>query len=190
MDGSLDFSLRRFPRLRSGFAQAVFLHRLAPGAAWADEVIRDPSEYEHPHAVEWASGACLAVRRSVLERLGGLDERFFLYSEDVDLCFRIGQTGHEVRFEPRAAAVHEGGASAPLARVLPVLAASRIRYATKHHGWATTALRRASVALGAGIRAVVVREPAVRQAHRRALAVALRPLPADSRSLLTSGDDS
>ena len=46
-DGALDYSLRRFPRLRSTYAQAFFLHRLFPDAAWVDEVIRDSSVYEH-----------------------------------------------------------------------------------------------------------------------------------------------
>ena len=63
-DGSLDYSLRRFPRLRSSFAQALFLHRVFPEATWVDEVIRDPAAYERPHAVEWVSGACFAVRRT------------------------------------------------------------------------------------------------------------------------------
>ena len=88
-DGSLDYSLRRFPRLRSSFAQALFLHRAFPEATWVDEVIRDPAAYEHAHAAEWVSGACFAVRRSVLEEIGGLDESFFHYSEDVDICARI-----------------------------------------------------------------------------------------------------
>ena len=97
-----------------------------------DEVIRDPAEYEHPHPAEWVSGACFAVRRSVLEEIGGLDESFFHYSEDVDVCARIWRSGHEVRFVPAALAEHEGGASAPRARLLPILAASRIRYSAKH----------------------------------------------------------
>ena len=110
-DGSLDYSLRRFPRIRSGFAQALFLHRVFPDAPWVDEVIRDRAEYEHPHTVEWVSGACFAARRSVLEQIGGMDESFFHYSEDIDLCARVWQAGHEVRYVPDAVAVHEGGAS-------------------------------------------------------------------------------
>ncbi|MGZ8693371.1 MAG: glycosyltransferase family 2 protein, partial [Gaiellaceae bacterium] len=83
--GELELSLRRLPRLRSTFAQALFLHRLFPRAAWADELLRDPALYEREWAPECVSGACLLVRRSVLEQLGGWDERFFLYREDVDL---------------------------------------------------------------------------------------------------------
>ena len=95
-------------------------------------MIRDPSDYERPHTVEWVSGACFAVRRTVLEQIGGLDESFFHYSEDIDICARIWNAGYEVRYVPDAVAEHEGGASAPRARLLPILAASRIRYAKKH----------------------------------------------------------
>ena len=183
-DGSLDYSLRRFPRLRSGFAQALFLHRLFPRAAWVDEVIRDPREYEHPHAVDWVSGACFAVRRSVLEQLGGLDESFFHYSEDVDICARIWAAGYEVRYVPAAVAIHEGGASAPRTRLLAILAASRIRYAAKHDRPLTALLVRASVALGALTHVVLAKSKAARRGHLRALGVALRPLPAEPSHLV------
>ena len=45
-DGSLDWSQRRYPRLRSTYARAFFLHRLFPGANWTDELVRDPGDYE------------------------------------------------------------------------------------------------------------------------------------------------
>lgn len=183
-DGSLDFSLRRFPRLRSSLAQALFLHRLFPTAAWVDEVIRDPAEYERPHPVEWVSGACFAVRRSVLEELGGLDESFFHYSEDVDVCARIWRAGRQVRFVPAARAEHEGGASAPRARLLPILAASRIRYSDKHESRPVALAVRASVALGAATHVLLARSGAARRGHLRALGVALRPLPAEPSRLV------
>jgi GT2 family glycosyltransferase len=84
-DGTLSHSLRRYPSLARAFAQAFFLHRLAPRADWTDEVVRDAAVYERPDS-ECVSGACLLIRRSLLDTLGGFDERFFLYGEDVDLC--------------------------------------------------------------------------------------------------------
>ena len=64
----LDFSQRRFPRLLSTWARALFLHRLAPGASWSDETIRDKKAYESAHSAEWLSGACLLVRRDLRSR--------------------------------------------------------------------------------------------------------------------------
>lgn len=173
-DGSLQPSLRRFPRLRSTFSQALFVHRLAPRASWADEVIRDPRAYTSYWEPEWVSGACVLVRREVLERLDGLDEGFFLYGEDKDLCRRIRDLGLRVAFEPAALCAHAGGASAPRAALLPVLAASRVRYARKHYRHPAALLERAGIALGALVHAAVGRGgPAVRAGHLAAARVAL-----------------
>lgn len=174
-EGRVDISLRRFPRARSTFAQALFLHRFFPRAPWVDEVVREPSMYERPGSPDWVSGACLMLRRTQLEQLGGWDQGFFLYCEDIDLCRRVRATGLQVRFDPSAVAVHEGGASHPRAELLPVLAASRIRYAAKHGGLAASTLERAGVALGAFTHMLVGRGAAARRGHARALATALRP---------------
>lgn len=175
-DGSLDLSQRRFPRLRSTYAQALFLHRLFPRADWSDELVRESGAYQRPGAPEWASGACLLVRRSALERLDGLDEGFFLYCEDLDLCRRLRDAGLEIQFEPDAVAVHEGGASAPRTSLLPVLAASRVRYARKHQSAPVALLERLGVALGALTHAIVARGGiAARRGHLRALVRALSP---------------
>jgi N-acetylglucosaminyl-diphospho-decaprenol L-rhamnosyltransferase len=137
-------SIRRTPRAVSSFAQALFLHRLFPSA---DELIRAPGAYAHAHAVDWLSGACIMLRRSVLEEIGGLDSGFFLYREDADLCRRLTEAGHVVWFEPRATCVHIGGASRPRESLYAVLAASRIRYARKYGGRRGEVLERAAVVL-------------------------------------------
>ena len=85
-EGHIDWTIRRFPSLVSTYAQALFLHRLAPRARWVDEVVREPEAYEHASDVDWLSGSCLLVRRTALEAIGGLDEEFFFYSEDIDLA--------------------------------------------------------------------------------------------------------
>ena len=184
-DGSLDYSLRRFPKLRSTYAQALFLHRLFPKADWVDEVIREQSAYERPGTVEWVSGACVLVRRTVLEQLGGLDEGFFHYSEDTDLCARIWKAGYEIRYVPGALAEHEGGTAAPRHGLLPILAASRIRYANIHDSRAVALLGRAGVALSSATHAVVSKGGwPPRRGHLRSLAVALTPLPDDPSRLV------
>ena len=174
--GVLDHSIRRFPRLSSTFAQALFLHRLWPSATWADEVAREAALYDVPTAVEWLSGACLLVRRRLLEQIGGFDDGFFMYCEDKDLCRRAWAEGYVVRFEPSAEAVHVGGGggSGPRGELLPVLAASRIRYARKHAGRHAALAERLGVALGSLTHALVGRGGAIaRRGHARAFVVSL-----------------
>ncbi len=59
--------------------------------------------------VDWVSGACFLVRRAVFEELGGFDERYFMFAEDLDLCWRARQAGWGVGFEPAAVVTHIGG---------------------------------------------------------------------------------
>ena len=176
--GELDHSQRREPRLRSTYAQAFFLHRLFPRAGWTDELVRDPVAYERPGSPEWVSGAALMLRRDVLAELDGLDEGFFMYGEDIDLCRRLRAAGHGLRFEPAATVVHAGGASAPRPALLPVLASSRLRYAAKHRGRTVAALERLGIALGAATHALVGRGGlSERRGHARALRLALSHRP-------------
>jgi GT2 family glycosyltransferase len=65
----------------------------------------------HPRAVPWVHGAALAIRRQAFEMIGGFDEAFFMYSEEVDLCFRLNATGWQIHFAPVTTVVHVGGAS-------------------------------------------------------------------------------
>jgi N-acetylglucosaminyl-diphospho-decaprenol L-rhamnosyltransferase len=169
--GELMYSQRRYPRLRSTWARALFLHRLLPRAAWVDEVIRRREVYDRADRAEWVSGACMLVRRSVLERIGGLDEGFFLYCEDTDLCARIQALGFDVRYEPGATARHHGGHSAPRSSLLAVLAVSRVRYARKHARPFMARLHAAGVAVDAATHIVV---SARRREHARGHAAALR----------------
>jgi GT2 family glycosyltransferase len=147
--GELEWSLRRFPKVRSIYGQALFAHRLFPHADWVDEVIRDPKRYDTEAPCDWASGACLLVRRELLDEIDGFDERFFMYSEDVDLCRRLWDVDKPVLYTPTVVCTHAGGASAPRWRLLRVLAKSRIRYARKHFGSIRAIAYRAGVALSA-----------------------------------------
>jgi GT2 family glycosyltransferase len=170
-DGTLDFSQRRFPRLKSTYAHALFLHRVFRGAAWTSELVYDEAAYDKPGSPEWASGACLLVRRSVLEELGGWDDGFFMYCEDKDLCRRARDGGHDIRFDPSAVVRHEGGASAPRTSLAGVLAESRVRYARKHDPRVRAELERAGIALTALTHSLLGRD---RPGHLRALRAALR----------------
>jgi GT2 family glycosyltransferase len=173
-DGSLAFSQRRFPMLRSTFAQALFLHRLWPYASWTDELIRDADAYERPGSPDWVSGACMLIRREALDAVDGLDEDFFLYCEDIDLCARLRAAGWSVRFEPSASAHHRGGASRAREELFPVYARNRVLYARKHSRRVTVPLQAFGVALGHATHAVTsLARPRVAYGHLRAFAAIL-----------------
>ncbi|WP_322797996.1 glycosyltransferase family 2 protein [Thermoflexus sp.] len=93
-------------------------------------------EVEEPIEVDWVSGACMLVRREVIERVGLLDEGFFLYFEDNDWCRRMRRAGWRIVYDPRFQVVHWGGASQPQ-RDLAIrwYDQSLIRFTAKHYGW-------------------------------------------------------
>jgi N-acetylglucosaminyl-diphospho-decaprenol L-rhamnosyltransferase len=173
--GALEWSLRRFPEVRSIYGQALFAHRLFPDAEWTDEVIREPGRYEREGPCDWASGACLLVRRATLEHTGGFDEGFFMYCEDVDFCRRLWDAGQPVVYTPTVVCTHAGGASAPRWRLMRVLAQSRIRYARKHFGRIRAATYQLGVALNALTHVLAGRGIHGRLGHARAFAAAIRP---------------
>src|SRR5262245_15301006 len=72
--------------------------------------------------VDWVSGACMLVRRSAFEAVGGFDERYFLYWEDADLCRRLRAHGYHVRYVPNATAVHSVGQSSKTVRARAIRA--------------------------------------------------------------------
>jgi hypothetical protein len=104
-----------------------------------------------PVTVDWASGACLAVRTTLLERLGGLDEGYFMYYEDEELCLRAAQDGSRVMYLPTVGARHIGGASSsdPVA-AWPALYASMMLFFARHRPGELAAVR-ATVFLRAGL---------------------------------------
>lgn len=101
--------------------------------------------------VDWVSGASLMMRASTFEHLGGFDEHFFLYFEEVDLCQRARDNGWRVIYEPRSRVVHLQGQSTGLHAARPrprYWYESRSRYFVKHYGVGGLALADAAWALG------------------------------------------
>ncbi len=106
-DGSLQASCH--PLLTPGreFWRLMFLERVVRRATYAVERW-DPVL---PREVEVIKGACMVVRRAVLDQVGLLDDRYFMYSEEMDLCYRISQAGWALYWVPQAQVVHYGGVS-------------------------------------------------------------------------------
>ncbi len=73
----------------------------------------DTGQYDEPKDVMWATGACLMVRSSVYEELGGLDSRFFAHMEEIDLCWRMQLHGYKVTVVPESMVYHVGGGTLP-----------------------------------------------------------------------------
>jgi GT2 family glycosyltransferase len=105
--------------------------------------------------VDWLKGACLAAPTALLRRYGPFDERFFMFSEDVDLCVRLRRDGVPVLYAPQIPVVHLGGMSTRLRpRAMVVLfAESLFAFYRKH--WPGPRLRRVAVAMAvtAGVKA-------------------------------------
>lgn len=174
-DGSLMHSMRRYQRVPSTWARALYLHRVLPRAGWANEIDRRAAAYEAPGYPEWISGACMLIRREAFEAVGGFDDRFFLYCEDEDLCKRLRGAGGLVRYEPSAVVSHRGGHSAPRASLYAVLAESRITYARLHDSRASAAFQRAGIVAEALSHALVglAGRPATVRGHSSALRAGL-----------------
>lgn len=69
--------------------------------------------YDRPRMAPWVLGAALALRREAFDAVGGFDPAFFLYGEEVDLCYRLWQAGWEVHYTPAATVLHVGGRARP-----------------------------------------------------------------------------
>ena len=103
-------SARAVPSLRTGVGHALFVNLWA-GNPWTRAYRRDAESEAAVRDAGWLSGACVLVRRSVFDELGGFDDGFFMYFEDVDLGYRLGKAGYRNVYEPAATATHTGAHS-------------------------------------------------------------------------------
>ena len=81
----------------------------------------------HAHEVDWATGAALLLRRQMLDAIGGMDESFFLYSEETELCLRASRRGFRIMVEPGATVTHIGGEMGSDPRLWSLRAVNRVR---------------------------------------------------------------
>lgn len=118
---------RRLPTIGRSLARVLSIDRFKKA------VTEDRS---HAQSVEVLNGCFWLAKRTAVEEIGGLDERFFFYAEDVDWCKRFGLAGWNIEFVPAATAVHFGGGSsgnAPFRYSIEMLKAN-LKYWRKHHG--------------------------------------------------------
>jgi N-acetylglucosaminyl-diphospho-decaprenol L-rhamnosyltransferase len=163
-DGSVYPSARALPAIRTGIGHALF-SGVWPTNPWTKRYQqRDVSASAEPASVGWLSGAFLLVRRAEFEALGGFDDDFFMYFEDVDLGRRVALSGHENLFVPGAVVVHIGGASTDKVADAMVRAHhdSAYRYIAKTHPGVLWAPVRLAVRVGLRVRSGSI----TRKSHR------------------------
>jgi N-acetylglucosaminyl-diphospho-decaprenol L-rhamnosyltransferase len=141
--GRVQSSRRRFPSLSTAFVESTVLQ----GLFRKSRVLSDFYVLDRPdditQEVDWVVGAAMMVRRTVVEQIGGLDEGFFMYSEELDWCRRVkaasapGGGAWQVMYLPAARVVHHEGKSSTQAPALKQIQfhASKVRYFQKYHGW-------------------------------------------------------
>jgi GT2 family glycosyltransferase len=135
-DGTVQSSRRRFPRLSTALVESTFLQKWFP----RHRVLRRYYVLDRPDdavsEVGWVSGACLLVRRTVIDEVGLLDDEYFMYSEEMDWQKRIQEAEWRVVYWPRAQVVHHEGKSSEQVVALRHIrfGRSKVRYFDKHHG--------------------------------------------------------
>ncbi len=135
-DGTTQSTRRRFPTLALGFVESTWLQPFAPksmldhfyAADIADNAIAD---------VDWVQGSALLARRDVYAQIGGLDDGYVMYSEEMDWCKRAKAAGWRVMYFGKADIVHHGGKSSEQATARKHIhfQESKLRYFRKFHGW-------------------------------------------------------
>ncbi|HLL77125.1 MAG TPA: glycosyltransferase family 2 protein [Pyrinomonadaceae bacterium] len=134
-DGSIQLSCRSFPSYDAAlFNRHSLLTSWFPQNRYTRRYLHTDWDHMSARAVDWVSGACLLHRREVSDQIGGLDERFFIYMEDIDFCLRAGGAGWEVIYHPAMLARHHIGGSSRQApyRTVVELHRSVWRYYAKH----------------------------------------------------------
>jgi GT2 family glycosyltransferase len=116
-DRSLQLSCRSFPTFSVAlFNRYSLLTRLFPRNRYSKQYLLSDWQHDSTCDVDWVSGACLMVRRPLFEQIGLLDEGYFMYIEDVDLCQRVHRAGYRIVYFPETSVIHHIGRSS---RTLP-----------------------------------------------------------------------
>lgn len=179
-DGVLVPSLRNEPSIGREFIDAVLGSHAArlPGN-WSG-MVWDPHAYESEQFPDWAVGAALLVSSRCRAAVGDWDERYFLYSEEIDFLRRVRAAGLLVRYEPTAVVRHISGGSGRSDELYALFVVNTIRYYRWHHTWLPSVIFAGEAFLCQFLRC---RRPAARLALRAVLSPTVRStLPRPTRS--------
>ena len=135
-DGTTQSTRRRFPTILTGIFESTWLQPYAPKSILNHYYVADQPDTETID-VDWVQGSAMMARREVYEQIGGLDEGYVMYSEEMDWCKRAKDAGWRVVFLASAQIIHHGGKSSEqvVARRQIHFQESKLRYFRKYHGW-------------------------------------------------------
>ena len=105
-DGSIQYTCSRFPDWRLPFYRRTFLSNTKKGKMWNENYLMMDWDHKENNKVDWLFGACLIIRKSAIDDIGLLDERYFLYMEDLDWCRRFWEKNWEVWYVSDAKVIH------------------------------------------------------------------------------------
>jgi GT2 family glycosyltransferase len=175
-DGTVWPTIRYFPSPARAIGEALASERWPLRGRWAGERELDSAAYDREFPCDWTSGSFLLVRREALLSSGMLDERFFIYSEETDLCLRIKRAGWDVRHLPTMTIVHHAGKGGIRPKMVAQDAYSRKQYAGKHFQQPARAAYLGAVFARHAIRAVAPSRNGDGAARRDAARTAIRTL--------------
>lgn len=165
-DGALYPSARSIPSIRTGIGHALF-GRMWPRNPWSARYLGTRRSADGTADVGWLSGSCVLVRRSAFEAIGGFDEGYFMYFEDVDLGYRLGRAGYLNRFVPDAVVTHTGAHSTTGDESERMIAAhhdSAKRFLSRKYPGPVLAPVRAVLGIGLDLRSAIARRASARRA--------------------------
>lgn len=147
-DGSHQSTRRRFPTLVTGIFESTWLAAAAPSGIERDYRLLYTDD-DDIIMVDWVQGSALMLRRQLYRDIGGLDEAYVMYSEELDYCRRAKSAGWQVAYHGGAIITHHGGKSSAqvAAQTLIHFHTSKLRYFRKHHGYARYLFLRAILLL-------------------------------------------
>jgi hypothetical protein len=179
-DDSLALSIRRFPSRPNVVAEALGVERVPGARRTLGERELDLASYERETACDWTSGSFMFVRGEALEDVGWFDERFFLFSEETDLCWRLKRAGWEIVHMPDLTIRHYEQEHWQNARLEAQSAYARMQFVRKNLDGAADGYRRA-LALRYALRIAAYSVPGRRQPQRRRSARAALSAVLDER---------
>ena len=135
-DGTVQSSRRRFPTLATALLESTLLQQWVPHNKVLGRYYMIDTADDQIQEVGWVVGACLMARRGAIEQVGLLDEGFFMYSEELDWCYRLRRAGWKVVYLPTGQVIHYSGKSSE--QVISArhihFQTSKVRFFRKHHG--------------------------------------------------------